>query len=485
VIERDESGAIRVLRDLKSVNIPGSIQGIVMARIDKLAQALKDVLQVAATIGPVFRYELIRRIFKGKNVEQRLNQLCDLEILFESRTFPEIEYSFRNVLIQEAVYSTMLHKKARELHQSVAHAIEALDSDRLELLSESLAHHWLCAGDIARAVTYLISGGLRAKHAFANDEAAVQLHQAIELAGQETSKVEIDLQPVWQALSEVLDLAGDLAGARHAAEKLVALITDKRAKADAIRQVGRLCEKAGDRPGAALHYGEALELLSDQQQSPEYAKVLLNQSWLSSRDKNYDGAIAQATQALGIFTAAGLNDQIALTYNNLGVFYEGLGDLDKALDYNRRSLTLFDELGDRRQIGNLHLSLGFVLSKRKDWNEALEHFDKAQETMARIGNRLGAATVLGNRAACLTALGRLSEAEVSLRQALQSARDLDLPRRVVGAEVQLAEHLARHGDPAEARKLAEKALSSAGGLGLKQDQSRAEHLLSLLAAPSN
>jgi hypothetical protein len=78
----------------------------------------------------------------------------------------------------------------------------------------------------------------------------------------------------------------------------------------------------------------------------------------------------------------------------------------------------------------------------------------------------------------------MTEAEGSLRQALQAARDLDLPRRVVAAEVQLAEHLARHGDPAEARKLAEKALGSAGSLGLKQDQGRAEHLLSLLAAPS-
>jgi len=484
VIERDANGDIRVLRDLKSVNIPGSIQGIVMGRIDKLPQNLKDVLQVAATIGPVFRYELIRRIFKSKNVEQRLNQLCDLEILFESRTFPEIEYSFRNVLVQEAVYSTMLNKKARELHQAVAQTIEALDGDRLDSLSETLAHHWLLGGDNPRAMAYLVSGGMRAKAAFANDEAAVQLHQALELAEQAKGKVNIDLAAVWQALSEVLDLSGDLTGARNAAEKLAAQTQNKVAKADAIRQIGRLCEKMGDRSGAALQYGEALDLLSDSQQTPEYAKILLNQSWLSSREKDFNGAIARATQALGIFTAAGLNDQIALTYNNLGVFYEGLGDVDKALDYNRRSLALFDELGDRRQIGNLHLSLGFVLSKRKEWTEALEHFDKAQETMQRIGNRIGAATVLGNRATCLTALGRIAEAEGSLRQALQAARDLDLPRRVVAAEIALAEHLARHGDPGEARKLAETALTSADSLELKQDRGRAEHLLSLLAAPS-
>ena len=106
---------------------------------------------------------------------------------------------------------------------------------------------------------HLHGGGLVLEHACHDDVVGgVEREEAIELASQEDGKITVDLQPVWQALSEVLDLAGDLTGARKAAEQVVALTADKASKADAIRQVGKLCEKAGDRAGAANHYGEAL-----------------------------------------------------------------------------------------------------------------------------------------------------------------------------------------------------------------------------------
>src|SRR5258708_25736330 len=72
IVERTDDGGLRLLRDLDQVSIPGSIQGLVMARIDKLPTALKDVLQVAAVLGPTLKHELLKRLVTRSDLEEPL-----------------------------------------------------------------------------------------------------------------------------------------------------------------------------------------------------------------------------------------------------------------------------------------------------------------------------------------------------------------------------------------------------------------------------
>jgi class 3 adenylate cyclase/predicted ATPase len=472
IVERAENGTIRVIRDLDQVSIPGSIQGLVMARIDKLPPLLKDVLHIAAVLGPTFKHELLKRVAKTDDLEPRLAQLIELGIVFESKSFPEIEYSFRNVLTQEAIYSTLLLKRQKELHAQIAAEIETLYASRLDDQVELLAQHYLGAADAAKAYEYLVKSGYKAKASYSNQDAARYFADAIEQAGR-LSMRPYELGDVRVALSEVQELQGDMEAAIQTLQEAAALIEDEVRKADVMRNIGRIEEKRGSAKKAGEIYASALEILRKHPDAVETGLLYMNQSWVMNRLRQYDQAIETATKAVKIFEAHHAPDKIAYAYNNLGVIYEHKGEFDKAFEYSKKSLDLFTEQGNKRQVGNLLLSLGYLYNKKKDLDLALDYFEQSFQTMDRIGNRFGAGTALMSKGRCYVDLDKLDEAESSLAQALRIHRELDLKRKVVANELALGNVLLRKNDLVNARKHAESAQALATQENYASDLARA------------
>ncbi|OSM02525.1 putative adenylate/guanylate cyclase [Magnetofaba australis IT-1] len=430
VIERASDGAIRLLKEPDQVAIPSSIQGMIIARIDKLQSDLKETLHAAAVIGPVFKHALIQRVSAAPDIEDKLNQVVDMGLIFESKSFPEIEYSFRNIMIQEAIYGTLLHKKQKELHAVVAQQIEDLFENRLEDHYEVLAEHYQLADEPAKAYDYALKSGLKAKEAFANADAQNYLEMAIDI-GINLPEPPTPLATVYAALADVQELGGALDNAIAARRKILPLLTEVEAQADILRQIGRTEEKQCAREQAMATYEEARKLLADAPESMSMGNLLVNISWVLGRLKRTDEAIATAEQAMAIFEKQGHKEGVALACNNLGVFHEFQGDLDTALDYNQKSLSIFSGLGDRRQTGNLYLSLGFLYAKRQQGDIALDFFEKSHQIMTRIGNRPGAATALMNKGKCYAQQERFEEAEDALSQALKLHRELNLRGRII------------------------------------------------------
>ncbi|MBI3513955.1 MAG: tetratricopeptide repeat protein [Proteobacteria bacterium] len=480
IVERTDDGGLRLLRDLDQVSIPGSIQGLVMARIDKLPTALKDVLQVAAVLGPTFKHELLKRVVTGDDLEARLGQLIELGIVFESKSFPEIEYSFRNVLTQEAIHSTLLLSRQKELHKQIATEIEGLYASRLDDHVELLAQHYVGAAEPAKAYQYLLKSGLKAKAAYANQDAARYFSDALEQA-EKIQPPPGDLADVQVALSEVQELQGDMEAAIQSLHKAAGLIAVEVRKADVLRNIGRIEEKRGSAKKAAEIYVDALKILANHPDAVETGMVYMNQSWVMNRMRQSDQAIETAMKAVKIFEAHGATEKIALAYNNIGVFYEHKGDFDKAFEFNKKSLDLFTAQGDKRQMGNLFLSLGYLYNKKKDLDVALDYFEQSFQTMDRIGNRFGAGTALMSKGRCYVDLDKLDEAERSLAQALRIHRELDLKRKMVANELALGNVLMRKDDLAAARKHAESAYGLASQENYGSDLARACRLEADLA----
>jgi len=470
--EGGPGGGLRIVRDLDQVSIPGSIQGLVMARIDKLPAALKDVLQIAAVLGPTFKHELLKRVAKADDLEPRLAQLIELGIVFESKSFPEIEYSFRNVLTQEAIYSTLLLKRQKELHAQIAKEIETLYASRLDDQVELLAQHYVGAADFAKAYDYLVKSGLKAKAAYSNQDAARYFADALEQAEHLPARP-ADLGEIRIALSEVQELQGDMETAIQTLQDAAALIEDEVRKADVLRNIGRIEEKRGSAKKAGEIYASALEILRNHPDAVETGMLYMNQSWVMNRMRQYDAAIDTAMKAVKIFEAHDAADKIAYAYNNLGVIYEHKGEFDKAFEYSKKSLDLFTAQGNKRQTGNLLLSLGYLYNKQKDLDVALDYFEQSFQTMDRIGNRFGAGTALMSKGRCYVDLNKLDEAEGSLAQALRIHRELDLKRKIVANELALGNVLLRKNDLAGARKHADSAYALAEQENYASDLARA------------
>src|SRR4029453_5826445 len=160
--------------------IPDTIQDVIMARIDRLADAPKKTLQLASVIGREFTRRLLERIadIRGRT-EDFLRELKALELIYEKTLFPELAYMFKHALTHDVAYSSLLVQRRKELHRAIALAIEELYADRLAEQYEVLGYHFSKAEDWARAVPYLLKAGEKATKAFANREAITLYDQAL------------------------------------------------------------------------------------------------------------------------------------------------------------------------------------------------------------------------------------------------------------------------------------------------------------------
>jgi tetratricopeptide (TPR) repeat protein len=169
-------------RPLQSLDVPTTVQGVLLARIDRLPEDLKQVLQMAAVVGRVFHYALLASVLQSSSeLEALLLQLEDLEFIYPTSVAPQREYSFKHVLTQEAVYSTLLRPQREEYHERIGAAVETLYAERLDEYYELLAYHYTRSANTDKAVEYLDLANQRAAKANAMAEAYAYFAEAMRL----------------------------------------------------------------------------------------------------------------------------------------------------------------------------------------------------------------------------------------------------------------------------------------------------------------
>ncbi|MBI3800513.1 MAG: AAA family ATPase [Deltaproteobacteria bacterium] len=165
------------------LHIPTTVQGVLAARIDRLAPDEKALLQQLAVIGREFPLGLVRQVVPRSEDElyRVLASLQHKEFLYEQPAFPEVEYIFKHALTQEVAYNSVLHERRKALHERTAQAIEKLFQDRLDEHYSDLAHHYSRSGNTEKAVEYLGLAGQQAEQRSAYTEAITHLTTALEL----------------------------------------------------------------------------------------------------------------------------------------------------------------------------------------------------------------------------------------------------------------------------------------------------------------
>ena len=130
---------------MQTIQVPATVQAVLAARIDRLPSDAKHLLQTAAVIGTEVPLPLMQAIAElPEEVLQRgLAHLQAAEFLYETRLFPEPEYTFKHALAHEVAYGSLLQERRRVLHGRIVEALEALAGDRLTEQVERLAHHAL------------------------------------------------------------------------------------------------------------------------------------------------------------------------------------------------------------------------------------------------------------------------------------------------------------------------------------------------------
>jgi len=176
------NGNWKITKTLCDSDISPSIYGLISGRIDRLENRTKQILQEASVIGRTFLYEILVRITAQRDdIDSELNMLERLDLIRTRSLQPDLEYMFKHPLTQEVVYSGLLKKERKEIHEQIACVIESLFPDRLAEFYETLAFHLKQSNSILKAVDYLMKSGEKSVRRYAVEESHQYYLEAYEI----------------------------------------------------------------------------------------------------------------------------------------------------------------------------------------------------------------------------------------------------------------------------------------------------------------
>jgi class 3 adenylate cyclase/tetratricopeptide (TPR) repeat protein len=201
-------------REPSDIQVPDTIQGIIAARMDRLEDSLKRIMQMASVIGTEFAFRILQTIMgMREDLKSYLLNLQELEFIYEKSLFPELEYIFKHALIQEVAYNSLLLRRRKEVHEKIGQAIEQIYPERLEEFYEMLAYHYYEGEDWGKALKYQAKAGDKATAAYANQEALDYYARALEVCGKLGTSALAKSVDVSQKRGMVNSLIGDYQGA--------------------------------------------------------------------------------------------------------------------------------------------------------------------------------------------------------------------------------------------------------------------------------
>jgi class 3 adenylate cyclase/tetratricopeptide (TPR) repeat protein len=191
-----------------AVQVPDTIQGVLSARIDRLPEEHKRLLQTASVLGREFSPTVLNAMWEGTDaLDTLLLELKRLEFLYERSGAEEPIFVFRHALTQDVAYASLLTTRRQALHAAAGHALEALYPNGLTERSEALAYHFRLGEVWEKAFDYLAMSGDKARQAYANQEAITFYTQAIEVSERMTPTLdEAQLLPIYKGRGLVWNL---------------------------------------------------------------------------------------------------------------------------------------------------------------------------------------------------------------------------------------------------------------------------------------
>jgi class 3 adenylate cyclase/tetratricopeptide (TPR) repeat protein len=416
---------------LESMPVPDTIHGLLLARIDRLPVAGRNLLQVASVIGRQFALEPLDTITPEtpRNIVLRLlGDLTEEELTQLVTADPEWIYLFQHAMTHEVTYESLPYARRQSLHASVADWLLDHFSDNLKPVHALLAYHFSRANIHEEGLRFALEAAKEARDLFANRE-AVELYTLAEKHLQA-----LGLGRFWETAVDIYlsrgDLfvkLGDLHAARHDADRAL-----EAARSHAAAPlVAKACNLMADIVYRQGHYDAVLTLaaevtdeLAEVSPREELARAGIWKGLAATARRDYATALAALEQAEAICTQHGMQQRLAHVLEAKGFVYYGQKRLEEALNTLRRSVELSRDYSTPLDIGFALNNVGFIEYLLGQTEAALASYDEAVEIGQRTSQSL-LVHVLGNRAAALAYLGRFPEALENFQEALALLETMD------------------------------------------------------------
>jgi class 3 adenylate cyclase/tetratricopeptide (TPR) repeat protein len=475
-------------RDLRTdLMVPNTIHDVVMARIDRLPEQTKRVLQMAAVIGREFPLRLLSALWRGPGpLEDHLRELASLEFVHERVETDGSVYVFRHALTQETAYGSLLERHRRVYHGLVGGALEELYSSRPEEVAELLALHFGRSNEAEKSVDYAILAAEKSQRRWANSEALNYFNDALHrldlLPDTEANRLRRIDAVIKQA--EVKFALGQHAEHIAALDQIAGLVDqadDPRRRATWHYWRGFLGVLTGGQPDIAIdHCNVAARLAAEAglDEIKAFAESCLTQIYL------FTGRLREAMEtgerALVAFEALGNLWWACRTIWHLQPTAMALGQWDRSLEYCRHAVHYGEVLKDHRiKVVGLWRT-GAVHVRRGDAERGVQY---CNEALALGALPFDAAMTKATRGYGQIKAGRLDAGIADLDEAVAWFANLRLRYTYALYGAWLAEGHLRRGDRGVAQDLIEDVLRTTRSTGYLQLEGVANWLMGECLAP--
>ncbi len=422
-----------------ALGVPDTLQGLILTRFDRLDEAQRRALQVAAVIGRQFGRPLLLAVMArlsrpgaaaldAATVAEALAQLTRREFVAPVALAGEPEYAFRHTLVSEAIYGTLMRVDRQELHGLVGETLETLHAADLDEHIEELARHYSASLRQDRALHYLILAGQKAARGNAVQQARGHFEQALALLAQ-TEHPMAQALDTFTGLGQALLFVGEYEAAREqflAALEAVGGTGQPQQRSGLERLLSRIAERQGNHD-EALRRLAAAESAVDEVSPPlpvEKAQILHDIGWIHFRRGNLEQARDYLHEALRLVEDGPAYDVLASIYNRLGGLAYSQGDWTTSASYVRKSIVLRETIGDVASLASSFNNLGVLELEMGQYDSALENLTRSHELQRRQGQADGIAVALNNLGLLRIRRGELPQARAALSEARESARQI-------------------------------------------------------------
>ncbi|HKI01918.1 MAG TPA: adenylate/guanylate cyclase domain-containing protein [Thermoanaerobaculia bacterium] len=471
----------RSLLERPGTSVPDTIQGVLMARVDRLPEDHKRLLQTASVLGREFSPQLLAAVWdRPEGLLTLLSDLKRWELFYEEPVAEEPLYFFKHALSQEAVYQTLLTSRRRALHAAAGRAFEAFHRDRLEDAYDRLAYHYSEAAEPAKAVTYLALSAEKSTGANAHAEALKALREALVHAGHlpETERDRRILDLVFQMAHSLLPLA-------RFSETL-----------ELLGQHRQAVERVGNSVVAGRYFfwlSHTYSYLGRQEEAANNARLSIEEArragdtftegrawYVLCRDAFWSGRFSEGIeygrQAVDLLEKTADPWWQGQAYWVAGFHHYVLGQFEQAFDRMKWAEAIWRALQDPRldpswSTGYFHASLG-------EWDLGIE---ECQGGLERAQDPLNTAAALGFLGYAWLEKGDLHRAIEALEDSVERLRQAGMQQLLGWFSAFLADGYLLADRSDEAWDLAQEALTITEGVGFRYGSGMAQRALGRIA----
>ncbi len=473
-----------------SIRMTSSINSILMARIDRLSNLVKETVKAAAVIGREFEVPVLTELMKENQafVEENGNATSLLKEQIQTaeqgqiwKGMNELRYIFKHSLLRETVYEMQLGTRLRELHKQIADAIEKLYPESIEERFVDLAFHYGQAEVEDKTNEYLEKAADFARRNYQNQQALDFYNKLLQnLEGHENKKARVRtllkkgsvLQLVgrWEecekvyrraleigkklreqrlqgktnnSLGNLLMLKGNYEEAHmflEIASSFFEFTKDNFGIVNVYGNLGNLYFRQGRYDEAKAFFTKSIKLSQSLKYSNSTAQITANLGLTHMNQGNYDEGIK--CQLEGLEYCKKLNDTqgLATLHTNVGIVYYEKGDYDSALKHYQKGLEFSTELGNKLLTSIAIGCIGSVYQKKGDFKKAMENFAKDLEICEQLGDKQGIAIAIGLIGDLRSTEGHFESSNQYLEKALQLSEELGYQKGVAKAVNTLADN---------------------------------------------